>query len=207
VKGKGALLVISGPSGAGKSSIIRELLKQIPNSVFSVSTTTRQMREDEIDGVNYHFTDKKRFKKEIKEGAFLEWANVHGNFYGTSLKQIVKSLGEGKLVILDIDVQGYMLVKKRLKRRITSIFLTTKNMDELKKRLLSRQSDSEEDIEKRLKNAIAEMAYMRRYRYLIINDDFKIALAQTLNIARAALNRRSLINADKFIQDWIKSAE
>ncbi|MDR2100382.1 MAG: guanylate kinase [Campylobacteraceae bacterium] len=207
MKGKGALLVISGPSGAGKSSIIRELLKQIPNSVFSVSTTTRQMREDEIDGVNYHFTDKKRFKKEIKEGAFLEWANVHGNFYGTSLKQIVKSLGEGKLVILDIDVQGYMLVKKRLKRRITSIFLTTKNMDELKKRLLSRQSDSEEDIEKRLKNAIAEMAYMRRYRYLIINDDFKIALAQTLNIARAALNRRSLINADKFIQDWIKSAE
>jgi guanylate kinase len=207
VKNIGALLVISGPSGAGKSSIIKELLKQIPDSVFSVSTTTREKREDEVEGVNYHFTDKKSFKKEIKEGAFLEWANVHGNFYGTSVKQIIKFLGEGKLVILDIDVQGYMILKKRLKRYITSLFLTTKNIDELKTRLLLRQSDSEADVEKRLKNAIAEMAYMKRYKYLVINGDFKTALAQTLNIARAALNKRSLVKTDKFIHEWIKSAK
>jgi guanylate kinase len=207
VKNIGALLVISGPSGAGKSSIIKELLKQIPNSAFSISTTTREKREDEIDGVNYHFTDKKSFKKEIKEGAFLEWANVHGNFYGTSLKQIIKFLDEGKLVILDIDVQGYMILKKKLKRHITSVFLTTKNIDKLKTRLLLRQSDSEADVEKRLKNAIAEMAYIKRYKYLIINDDFKTTLTQMLNIAHAALSKRSLIKTDKFIQDWIKSAK
>ncbi|MDR1614082.1 MAG: guanylate kinase [Campylobacteraceae bacterium] len=202
MKNKGALLVISGPSGAGKSSIIKELLKQIPNAVFSISTTTRNKREDEVDGVNYHFTDEKSFQKEIEEGAFLEWANVHGCFYGTSLKQIVKFLDEEKLVILDIDVQGYMLLKKRLKRYITSVFLTTKNIEELKARLLLRQSDSKTEVKKRLKNAIAEMNYINRYKYLVINDDFKTAFAQMLNIAHSALNKRSLIDSDKFIQTW-----
>lgn len=202
---KGALLVISGPSGAGKSSIVHELLKQIPNAAFSVSTTTREKREGEIEGVNYCFTDKKSFKKEIKEGAFLEWANVHGNFYGTSLKQIEKLLNEGKLVILDIDVQGYMLLKKKLKSAVTSVFLTTKNREDLKTRLLLRQSESEETIEKRLENAVTEMKYIDRYKYLVINDDFKTALAQMLNIARAASNKRALTDTDKFIETWVKS--
>jgi guanylate kinase len=202
---KGALLVISGPSGAGKSSIIRELLKQIPNAAFSVSTTTRQKREGEVDGVNYHFTDEKSFKKEIKEGAFLEWANVHGNFYGTSLKQIGKLLDEGKLVILDIDVQGYMLLQEKLKSFVTSVFLTTKSREDLKTRLLLRQSDSEEEIDKRLENAATEMAYIDRYRYLVINDDFKTALVQMLNIAHAASNKRALTDTDKFIEAWVKS--
>ncbi|MDR1007934.1 MAG: guanylate kinase [Campylobacteraceae bacterium] len=201
---KGALLVISGPSGAGKSSIIRELLKQIPNAAFSVSTTTRQKREGEVDGVNYHFVDKKSFKQEIKEGTFLEWANVHGNFYGTSLKQIIKMLDEGKLVILDIDVQGYMLLKEKVKSA-TSVFLTTKNRDDLKTRLLLRESDSKEMIEKRLENAAVEMTYINRYKYLVINDDFKTALAQMLNIARAASNKCVITDVDKFIEDWIKS--
>jgi guanylate kinase len=202
VKNKGALLVISGPSGAGKSSIIKELLKEIPNAVFSISTTTRKKREDEVDGVNYHFTDEKSFQKGIKKGEFLEWANVHGCFYGTSLQQITQFLNEEKLVILDIDVQGYMLLKKRLKRYITSLFLTTKSMEELEARLLLRQSDSKTEVKKRLANALTEMNYINRYRYLVINDDFKTALAQTLNIARAALNRRSLIDTDKFISSW-----
>jgi guanylate kinase len=202
---KGALLVISGPSGAGKSSIVRELLKQIPNAAFSVSTTTRQKREDEVDGVNYHFTDKKSFQKDIDEGAFLEWANVHGNFYGTSLKQIAKLLDEGKLVILDIDVQGYMILKEKLERFTTAVFLTTKSREDLKTRLLLRQSDSEEAIEQRLENAFEEMAYINRYEYLVINDDFKTALAQMLNIAHAASNKRTLTDADKFIEAWAKS--
>jgi guanylate kinase len=204
VNAKGALLVISGPSGAGKSSIIRELLKQIPNAAFSVSTTTRQKREGEVDGVNYHFIDKKSFKKEIKEGTFLEWANVHGNFYGTSLKQIIKMLDEGKLVILDIDVQGYMLLKENIKST-TSVFLTTKNREDLKTRLLLRQSDSKEVVEKRLENAVIEMTYINHYKYLVINDDFKTALSQMLNIARAAFNECVIADTDKFIEVWIKS--
>jgi guanylate kinase len=202
---KGALLVISGPSGAGKSSIVRELLKQIPNAAFSVSTTTRQKREGEVDGVNYHFTDKESFQKDINEGAFLEWANVHGNFYGTSLKQIMKLLDEGKLVILDIDVQGYMLLKEKLEPFITSVFLTTKSREDLKTRLLLRQGDSEEVIEKRLENAFGEMTYINHYKYLVINDDFKTALAQMLNIALAASSKRALTDTDKFIEAWAKS--
>ncbi|MDR1976047.1 MAG: guanylate kinase [Campylobacteraceae bacterium] len=205
MSGVGALLVISGPSGAGKSSLIRELLKQIPNAAFSISTTTRQKREDEVDGVNYYFTDKESFQKEIDEGAFLEWANVHGNFYGTSLRQIEKLLNDGKLVILDIDVQGYMLLREKLSRYITSVFLTTKSREDLKTRLLLRQSDSQEVIEKRLKNAATEMAYIKEYRYLVINDDFKTALAQMLNIARAALNKRALTDTDKFTKTWVES--
>lgn len=198
----GALLIISGPSGAGKSSLIKEILRSIPNAVFSISTTTREMREGEKHGVNYFFTDRESFQRDIDAGFFVEWANVHGNFYGTSLRQINDALEADKLVVLDIDVQGFMVAREKLGRYITSVFVTTKDADELAARLRGRGSDSEEVIAKRLKNAAYEMRFMGEYEYLIINDNFDDAKQKMLDCARAASSKRSLFEVDRFVGAW-----
>ena len=126
------MLIISGPSGSGKSSLVSEMLEMVDNIHFSISTTTRATREGETDGINYHFVSKEEFERDIEEGLFLEWAKVHDNYYGTSLKHILKALSDGKLVVLDIDVQGHKIAREKFGRVITSIFLTTPNRDELK---------------------------------------------------------------------------
>jgi guanylate kinase len=197
------LLIISGPSGAGKSSLIKEILKRIPNSVFSISTTTREKREGEICGVNYFFTDKESFQKDIDEEYFLEWANVHGNFYGTSIKQINGFLKQGKLVVLDIDVQGYMIAKREFGNFITSVFVTTKNQKSLEDRLTMRGSDTKEAVKIRIKNAKKEMAHIKEYEYLVVNDDFSAALNQILSIAISTTCRCTLTDTDNFLSDWI----
>jgi guanylate kinase len=201
----GSVLIISGPSGAGKSSLTKEILNHIPNAVFSISTTTRKPRKGEADGVNYCFTDKESFQKDIDEGAFLEWANVHGNFYGTSIKQITEFLKNGKLVILDIDVQGYMIAKKKLGNFITSVFVTTKDKKSLKNRLVLRQSDTQDTIDTRLENAKKEMIYINEYEYLIINDDFKTACNAMLSIAASSIYKSTLTDKEEFISSWFKN--
>ncbi|MDR1461508.1 MAG: guanylate kinase [Campylobacteraceae bacterium] len=201
----GCILIISGPSGAGKSSLIREILNHIPKAVFSISTTTRKQREGEIHGVNYFFTDKKSFQKDIDDGFFLEWANVHDNFYGTSIKQITKFLKEEKLVILDIDVQGYMIAKDKLGKFATSVFVTTKSRTGLKNRLISRQADTKETIDTRVENAEKEMAFIDEYEYLIVNDDFNEARDAILSIAASSAHKRTLTDKDEFISRWLKN--
>lgn len=109
---KGAILVISGPSGCGKSTLLKEIYKNIPNYYFSISTTTRALRGEEEDGVDYHFVSQEEFEKNIKDDKFLEYAKVHNNYYGTMLEPITKALNDGKLVIFDIDVQGHRILKK-----------------------------------------------------------------------------------------------
>ncbi len=198
----GKILVISGPSGCGKSSLIGEILKHESNIYFSISTTTRAIREGEQEGVNYHYISKAQFEKEIKEGAFLEWAEVHGNYYGTSLKPIYKAIDEGKLVILDIDVQGHAIVKEKFPRILTSLFLTTPSQKELEKRLRHRGTDSEEIIQTRLQNAKTEMARMYEYEYLLINDNFETALKQLHAIVKAARLKPSGEEINTFIQNW-----
>jgi len=200
----GALLVVSGPSGAGKSSLIKKLLNSIPNSVFSISTTTRDIRVGEKEGVNYYYVSKKEFEEDIKNGMFLEWAKVHENYYGTSLKPILNFLKEGKIVILDIDVQGYKIAKEKFDKFITSVFITTSSHDILKQRLISRKTDSEEIIKKRLGNAVSEMAYISDYDYAIINDDFDNAVKEIVSIASIAKNKTKKINLEKFISEWTK---
>lgn len=200
---KGALLIISGPSGAGKSSLIKKVLELIPNSVFSISTTTRAIRDGEKEGVNYFYVSKEEFEEDIEDGMFLEWAKVHENYYGTSLRPIIKYLKEDKLVILDIDVQGHKIAKEKFDKLITSIFVTTSTQDVLKQRLLDRSTDTKEVIEKRLSNAISEMTSIYDYDYLVVNDNFDDALKHILSIAQISRKRAKAIDIEKFLSKWL----
>lgn len=199
---KGNLLVISGPSGSGKSSLMKEILQEISDAYFSISSTTRAIREGEIDGVNYHFISKEEFEQDIDEGFFLEWAKVHDNYYGTSLKPILKELHEGKLVICDIDVQGHKIAREKFGSIITSVFITTPDQKSLKERLLNRGTDSAEVIDKRLDNAVSEMTRIREYDYLLINDDFKTTLRELFAIAYASRKKMALMDLGEFMSAW-----
>lgn len=200
---KGNILVLSGPSGSGKSTLMHEMMKRIDNTYFSISTTTRAKRVDEIEGKDYFFISKDEFKKGIEEGSFLEWARVHDNYYGTSLKPILKELNAGKIVIFDIDVQGHKIAKEKFGNIITSVFVTTPNLETLKERLVQRGTDSNESIEKRLNNAISEMTRIKEYDFLLINDYFDKTLESLVSIAYASKNRVSSLNTEEFIGSWI----
>ena len=202
MKKRGSILLISGPSGAGKSSMIRELKKEIKDIYFSISITTRKKRDGEVDGVDYCFVSKDKFEKDIKDGSFLEWAKVHDNYYGTSLKHTIQAIDEGKLVVFDIDVQGFLQAKEKIGELITSVFITTPTAKELKNRLLKRATDSKEIIEKRVKNAYDELKYASRYDYFIVNDILKDAKRELLSIAEATRAKTSTIELDSFIKEW-----
>ena len=199
---KGAILLLSGPSGCGKSSLLKEVYKVIDNYYFSISTTTREPRTGEQNGIDYYFVSKEEFKQDIDNGDFLEWAEVHGNYYGTSLKPIKQALEESKLVIFDIDVQGFEQVIQKLKAITTTVFITTPTIDELEKRLYNRDTDSKEVIENRIKNAKVEIEYIDQYDYFIVNDDLKIASDQLVSIAKSSLIKASLYNKKDIVQNW-----
>jgi len=201
-RNKGAILVLSGPSGAGKSTIINAASDEIGEYYFSISTTTRSPRVGEKDGRDYFFVSKESFEEDIKAGNFLEYAEVHGNYYGTSLKPINKALDDGKLVIFDIDVQGFEQVIKKLENITTSVFITTPSLNELEKRLYGRGTDSNEIINKRISNAKKEIEYIHRYDYLIINDNLEDAASQLTSIAISSLRKSSLFDSQKIINTW-----
>ncbi len=171
---KGFILLISGPSGAGKSTLLNKLFEEFKEELyFSISSTTRLAREGEKDGIHYHFISYDEFQEGIKNDCFLEWARVHENFYGTSFKYTQNALNNGKIVIFDIDIQGFKIVKKKLADKIISVFITTKDKDELKKRLIKRNSDTIVQLERRLQNASDEMKELYQYDYLIINEQLE----------------------------------
>ncbi len=201
---KGAILILSGPSGCGKSSLLKEMYKQIDNYYFSISTTTREIRTGEINGVDYHFVSKESFEADIKDDNFLEYATVHNNYYGTSLKPINKALEEGKLVIFDIDVQGHDLVRVKLDDLTTSIFITTPTLGELEKRLEFRGTDSLDVITNRIKNAKSEIKSLDKYDYFIINDDLDIASKELISIAIASTKKSRLFNKNNIIKSWLQ---
>lgn len=201
---KGAILILSGPSGCGKSTLLKEVYKDIDDYYFSISTTTRDPREGETDGVDYLFTSKEEFEKDIENGDFLEYANVHGNYYGTSLKPINAALKEGKLVIFDIDVQGHEIVREKLDSIVTSVFITTPNLSELETRLNNRATDSKEVIEKRIKNAKHEVEFFQDYDYLIINDDLETAAKQLVSIANITRVKAKLFDKETIVSTWLK---
>lgn len=202
----GAILVLSGPSGAGKSSLIRKIRDEIGPIYFSISTTTRAMREGEVDGRDYHFVTKEVFAQEIEEEMFLEYAVVHGNYYGTSLGPVKKALKEGKLVIFDIDVQGHDAVQNRLSDITTSVFITTPTLQELKTRLFNRSTDSDDVIAKRLEMAKREVQRISEYDFLIVNDDLDEAAAVLVNIAKAARMKIPTLQINEFVQRWEEKA-
>jgi len=198
----GAILVLSGPSGAGKSSLIKKIEDQIGAYYFSISTTTRPIREGEEEGVHYYYVSKEQFENDIEEEHFLEYARVHGNYYGTSLKPVKKALKEGKLVIFDIDVQGHDAVQKRLADITTSVFVTTPTLCELKKRLNARGTDAQEIIDGRIKMAKREVQRISEYDYLLINDDLDEAAEILVNIAKAARMKIPSIAINEFVFNW-----
>ena len=198
----GAILVLSGPSGAGKSSLIKKIEDEIGAYYFSISTTTRPIREGEEEGVHYYYVSKEQFENDIEEENFLEYARVHGNYYGTSLKPVKKALKEGKLVIFDIDVQGHDAVQKRLADITTSVFVTTPTLCELKKRLNARGTDAQEIIDGRIKMAKREVQRISEYDYLLINDDLDEAAEVLVNIAKAARMKIPSIAINEFVFNW-----
>lgn len=202
----GAILVLSGPSGAGKSSLIKKIEDEIGAYYFSISTTTRPMREGEIDGIHYHFVSKEQFESDIEEENFLEYAVVHGNYYGTSIKPVKKALKEGKLVLFDIDVQGHDAVQKRLADITTSVFVTTPTLRELEHRLTARGTDAQEIIDKRIEMAKREVQRICEYDYLVINDDLDEAAKVLVNIAKAARMKIPSIAINEFILEWENEA-
>lgn len=202
---KGAILIISGPSGCGKSTLLKEVYKNISDYYFSISTTTRAPRVGEVNGVDYFFVTKEEFEKEIKNGDFLEYAKVHDNYYGTSLKPINKALEEGKLVIFDIDVQGHEIVRNKIDSFVTSVFITTPSLNILKQRLNNRNTDSLEIIEKRIKNAKNEIEYFQDYDYLIINDDLEIAAKELISIANITRIKTKLFDKEKIVSNWLSN--
>lgn len=201
---KGAILILSGPSGCGKSTLLKEVYKDIDDYYFSISTTTRAPRVGETNGVDYFFVTKEEFEVDIENGDFLEYAKVHDNYYGTSLKPINSALNEGKLVIFDIDVQGHEIVRSKLDDIVTSVFITTPSLEVLETRLNSRNTDSLDIIEKRIKNAKGEVEYFQNYDYLIINDELEVAAKQLVCIANITRIKSKLFEKDTIVSSWLK---
>ncbi len=198
----GSIFVVSGPSGSGKTSLARKLLDILDNCYFSISTTTRKPRDGEQHGVDYFFISKDEFLSEIDNGGFLEWAEVHGNFYGTSFRPIEEALAANKIVILDIDVQGHRSIRAKFPNSVTSVFVTTKNMSVLKQRLASRNTETVEILEQRVINAISEMRSIGEYDYFLINDDFNESLNALTAIASASVYKQQITDNESFIKHW-----
>ena len=181
---KGMLLVISGPSGAGKGTLVAKLLEKDPSFCFSVSVTTRSRRENEIEDVHYHFISDEEYDKLLAEDAFIEHASVHGHRYGTLKSEVYDRMERGQNVLLDIDPQGAREVMRREKDCVT-VFILPPSYHDLKVRLRSRNTENEEEIQRRLNNARGEIRQTDRYRYLIVNDDLELAFEQLTAIVRA----------------------
>lgn len=182
-KGKGFLIIVSGPAGTGKGTICKEVLKRNPDIVFSVSATTRKPREGEVDGVNYHFISEDEFKEMIANNEFLEHAYVHTNYYGSPKKQVIDEIESGKIVLLEIDVQGAMQVKENYDEAIF-IFLLPPSMGELRRRIVARNTETKEEIDKRMENAYKEVDQLDEYDYFVINEDLDEAISQVENIIK-----------------------
>lgn len=180
----GMLLIVSAPSGAGKTSLVSALLARDPRLVVSVSHTTRSKRPKEADGVNYHFVDKARFQAMIGAGEFLEHAEVFGNFYGTSMAAVDAERAVGRDVVLEIDFQGAAQVRSRYPEAV-SVFILPPSPETLATRLTQRGEDDAEVIRERLDKARWEMSHYHEYDYLLVNDDFAIALDDLASIVRA----------------------
>lgn len=185
------LIVVSAPSGAGKSSLCNRLVEQFPEMVYSISCTTRAPRGKEKNGVHYHFLSADEFKARATRGEFLEHAEVHGNFYGTLKQTVVDALAEGRDIIMDIDVQGAKQIRLAcedlpdddpIKKSLVDIFIAPPSMEELRRRLCGRSTDSAKVIEKRMRNAAEEMLHQPYYQHTVINDDFDSAVQELIAI-------------------------
>jgi len=189
-KAKGFMLLVTGPSGVGKSSLLQWLMQQDARLCFSVSCTTRPSREGEIDGRDYYFISREDFESRVQAGEFVEWAEVHGNYYGTLASELVQAESGGLIAVLEVDVQGGVNVIRRFGGRVLSVFVFPPSMEVLEQRLRGRCTDDEQTIERRLANARGELEQRNWYRFWLLNEDRERARKDLLSIFRAEELRR-----------------
>ena len=208
LKKHGSLIVVSGPSGVGKDTVCNELLKRNKNIYLSISMTSREPRGKEKEGEDYFFVTKDQFKKNIVKNNFLEYATVHGNYYGTPKKTVLEKLEKGIDVLLIIDIQGALKIKKKYKRGIF-IFIMPPNMRELKNRLIARGTETKEKVINRFKTAYKEINAITKYNYVVVNDEIDIAvnkveailLAEKCSVSR--IDDLELNNKEELIHELI----
>jgi len=202
----GSLYIVSAPSGAGKTSLVGKLIQQDSRIVVSVSSTTREMRPGEENGVNYHFLTVEKFDEQIVKGDFLEHAQVFDNYYGTSKSAVEAQLATGKDVILEIDWQGAEQVRKLMPDAI-SIFILPPSREELHKRLTGRGTDSEEIINRRMQDAVSEMSHYNEFDYIVINNNFDIALKELHSIfcANRQVKAKQMLAHKSMIADLLET--
>ena len=180
---KGKLVVISGPSGVGKGTIVKRLLDIDKDITVSISATTRNMRPGEVDGKDYIFMTKDKFEKEIANNSFVEYAQYSGNYYGTLISTVKNILNEGKILILEIDVQGAFQIKEKFSDA-KLIFIAPPSVEELKKRLIGRNTEAIEVIEKRMAQVDREISSSNKFDSIVINDDLEVATSEIYNLIK-----------------------
>ena len=198
---RGVLLVLSSPSGAGKSTLSRLLLED-GHLGLSVSVTTRERRPSEVNGVHYHFITRKEFEQKRDNDELIEWAEVHGHYYGTLRDTVETALADGRDMLFDIDYQGARQLQEKMPDDVVSVFILPPSMKELKSRLNRRAEDSQDVIDLRLHNARGEIEHFKSYDYVIINQDLEqsFALIKSIHLAEAIKRRRCL-----YIDSFVKS--
>ena len=191
IKRRGLMLVLSSPSGAGKSSIARNLLEKTQGLELSVSVTTRARRGSEIDGIHYHFISEREFQRMRDDDLLLEWAEVHGNWYGTPREPVEQAMSEGRDMLFDIDWQGAEQLVEKMRTDVVSVFILPPSMAELKERLHRRAEDDEAVIAQRLQNAAQEIEHWRDYDFVVVNRDLNVAYEDVRAIVKAERLRRN----------------
>ena len=200
MKKRGLLIVVSGPSGAGKGTICKEIIDKRDDVFVSISATTRAPRNGEVHGVNYFFTEKESFEKKIESNEFLEYAQVFDNYYGTPKQYVIDMIDQGNNVLLEIDIQGALQIKKMYPAGVF-IFIFPPSMKELKNRIVKRGSETEETLNKRFGMAIKEMEYVKDYDYYIINDNLDEAV-NTMDAIIAAERVKVIENIEELINEF-----
>mgnify|MGYP000953990917 CR=1 FL=1 len=190
IRRRGLMLVLSSPSGAGKSTIARNLLESDHDLTLSVSVTTRPRRGSEIEGVHYHFVSQREFERLRDTDALLEWAEVHGNFYATPREPVERAMAAGRDMLFDIDWQGALQLKEKMRADIVSVFILPPSMAELRSRLKRRAEDAEDVIARRLENARNEIEHWLDYDYVVVNRDLDQAFTEVKAIVAAERLRR-----------------
>lgn len=199
----GLLIVLSGPSGAGKGTICQELLRQMPNLRYSVSSTTRCPRPGEVEGVHYHFRPRQEFEAMLASDELLEWAEFCDNYYGTPRFAVEQALQEGMDVILEIEIQGALQIKKRFPQGVFT-FIVPPSLDVLSERIHKRGTESEEVIQKRLAKAVQELEYVSEYDYVVINDEVPVAVDKLKSILvaeKCRVKRKPFVFKGEFINE------
>jgi len=199
IRRRGIMLVLSSPSGAGKTTLSRNLLEQEENVSLSISVTTRERRASEIAGVHYHFVSKRRFESMRDSGELLEWAEVHGNYYGTPREPVETALGAGRDVLFDIDWQGTRQLLDKMREDVVTVFVLPPSAEELKSRLERRAEDTRETIAQRLTNAIEEISHWSEYDYILVNRDLDKSFMRLRAILTAErLKRVKMLDIEAF---------